>query len=704
MKILLVVPRFTCSPAENYMLPAGLAYIASALKEADREVYGLNLNHSDRPVPELLSEMIQRHSIDAIGVGSLSPHFPLVKHIIDAAHRIKPGIISILGGGLLTSEPELVMDAMSATFGVIGEGEATIVELIDAISAGVSPAGVNGIIYRDAGGKLVRTSPREEISNIDTIPFPDYELFGISEFYKYRFRNEGRESTVTESNRQIYVCASRSCPFKCTFCYHPVGSKYRQRSLDSIFEEIDYLIHKYNPTSLSIIDELFSVDKERIFEFCRRIKKYDLKWQVQMRVVDIDRQILDTMRDAGCFALSYGLESGSDKVLKSMKKHITAKDIETALQVTYDARLHVQGNYIIGDPAEDFDTLTETVDLWLKYHKLSIFFVLIRTFPGADIYKYALDKGLIADKLSYIESQCLPDFHLTSLSNEQYIKAVLLINILSASFGCFPGEIKDCYPTHTQEHVGQMYDVVIKCPHCLEETTYRNMAANGSTMISCQVCYRRFHIPQPGNWKATPINYLLSKHYTYSPEHAQEFHDRLTGWEWPNRDGMAGRLLELFGHSFLVPGSLEMNEAVFRNFSAYYVGSSGGRTFYLPLFAAPGDYRPLNHPLYLGDRVGSLVSEWVAQRKRVILFGPPDQIKILMNHTNILDANIIGMSSPKTEDWAQVSIEIPYINPKIMSISNPDAILITDPHNQDEIAKALAHFEKLNIRVVKLYE
>jgi hypothetical protein len=77
---------------------------------------------------------------------------------------------------------------------------------------------------------------------------------------------------------------------------------------------------------------------------------------------------------------------------------------------------------------------------------------------------------------------------------------------------------------------------------------------------------------------------------------------------------------------------------------------------------------------------------------------------ILMDHTNILDANIIGMSSPKTEDWEQVSIEIPYINPKIMSISNPDAILITDPHNQDMIAKALASFEKQNIQIVKLYE
>jgi hypothetical protein len=330
--------------------------------------------------------------------------------------------------------------------------------------------------------------------------------------------------------------------------------------------------------------------------------------------------------------------------------------------------------------------------------------VHIRTFPGAAIYDYALEKGLITDKLSYLKQQCLPGFHLTSLSNQEYIKTLLLVNVASAAMGYFPGEVKDCSQTHTHELFGQLCDVVIKCPHCLEEQTYRNMKLLGNNMISCQECYRRFYIPRLDNWHDTPINYLLSKYYVYKPEHAQEFHDRLAKWEWPaDENGISGCKLELFGHTFLVPSRLEMEEVILGNFNSYYVASSEGRTFCLPLSSAAGDYRALQHPIYLKPRVDSLVSEWIPQRKRVILFGPPGQVNVLLSHTGIGEANIIGTSSAFGEGSEKVALEIPYINPKIMHISSPDVILITDVHNQDELAKALAPLQKRNIEIVKLY-
>ena len=196
---------------------------------------------------------------------------------------------------------------------------------------------VKGIVYKTPDGYR-QTAPREEIADVDSIPFPCYEGFDMDLYLENQMVSDEYYSFYSDKPRIMPMILGRSCPYQCKFCFHPIGNKYRVRSLDNFFMELDQWKNKYAPTCILILDELFSASVERVYEFCERIKGYEIKWIVQMRVDIITKELLQTMRDAGCLSISYGLESFSPAVLKNMRKHISLADIENALKLTYEAK------------------------------------------------------------------------------------------------------------------------------------------------------------------------------------------------------------------------------------------------------------------------------------------------------------------------------------------------------------------------------
>jgi len=185
----------------------------------------------------------------------------------------------VVGGGIISGDPMPAMIALKADIGVIGQGEITMHELATALDNNLSYEEIPGLIFK-SGVRYITTSPRQEVKNLDDLPFPDYDGFSFPEYM-----------------RQInydaaYIIASRSCPLKCTFCFHPSGDKYRKRSLDNIFQEIDYLVDTYHPKALIVSDELFAPKRDRVIEFCKRIAKYKISWSVQLRVCDVDEEML----------------------------------------------------------------------------------------------------------------------------------------------------------------------------------------------------------------------------------------------------------------------------------------------------------------------------------------------------------------------------------------------------------------------------
>ena len=238
LNYLLVMPRLVQNMGDGYSFPLGIAYISASMKKAGHNVITLNLNHRNGEVDEIIRKEIEENKINVVATGGLSFQYSTVRRVVEAAKRVNREIITIVGGGIISGDPEPAMQALAyADYGVFGEGEITINELCAALEHGRELSKIDGIIYKN-GNSFITTKPRREIENIDSIPWPDYKGFEIEKYLR------STPPGISGLNRQntVFMLASRSCPYNCTFCFHTSGQKYRQRALDGFFDELDYMV------------------------------------------------------------------------------------------------------------------------------------------------------------------------------------------------------------------------------------------------------------------------------------------------------------------------------------------------------------------------------------------------------------------------------------------------------------------------------
>jgi len=406
MNYLLVMPKNLGSIEHFNIFPIGLAYVSASLKKGGYRVFTANLDYMEGDTRSILERLLREHDIDVVCTGGLSRDCHKLKEVIDITRGIDPRIITVVGGGIISSDAEPAMRVLDADIGVIGEGEITICELAEALDNGQSYADVHGLIYKDEHNAFVTTTPRQEIADINSIPMPDFDGFDYARWV----RSSGSGVILTD----------RSCPFHCTFCFHPTGSKYRQRSMDDIFDEVDYQIEHYQVQNIGLSSELFAITRNRVEDFCRRIAGYKIPWSCCLRVGDVDFELLSLMKESGCVKLVFGLESADNSVLKSMRKGITVEQITRALELTYDAGLMIEGGFIFGDLNETMETATNTLDYWRTHndmHYLNL--AMISVFPGSFLYKHACKTGLIQDREQFLRDRC-PLVNVSRLTDSQY--------------------------------------------------------------------------------------------------------------------------------------------------------------------------------------------------------------------------------------------------------------------------------------------
>lgn len=500
MKLLLIVPRYSLSnkPDYSYVLPIGFGYIFSVLEKGGHEVDSLNLNHFHGTAEQIITKKLDSKKYDFVCTGNNALGYKITELILKIArnHFSKPQ--TILGGPIITSEPELMLNELKPSIGVLGEGEETIIELLDAIEKKKSLKDVKGIIYKNKKNQVIKNPSREPIKDLDSIPFPNYEVFGAEEQLKNISTNQIFFTNLFDNTRVYPILASRSCPYQCTFCYH--DNKYRKRSMDNVMEELEFAVKKYKINFLTIYDECFALEKDRLLDFCKRITRlrneisWDLKWWCQFRVELVDDEILKTMKDAGCAIIGYGLESYSDAVLKSMKKHITPSQIDNALKKTFNAQIALQGFFIFGDTAETNETAKETLDYWRENCKGQVGLGFIQPYPGSEIYKRSLEKGVIKDRLAFIKDLTVWNwFNMTDKMTDKEVsklKQTLLENVSKYT--------KFTEPLKIKKMRNGKYDFLVKCPFCNQTTSYKNCAINnkftyGFNLI-CRKCSMRFFV------------------------------------------------------------------------------------------------------------------------------------------------------------------------------------------------------------------
>lgn len=401
MKILLVVYDNDSATSE---FPLGLGYIASVCRQAGHEVKVYEQNVYHQPEEDLL-RLLDRERFDLVGLGVIAGYYQYKKllKISEAINKSRQRPFYVLGGHGPAPEPGFFFAKTGADIIVIGEGEHTILEVIEYLQGKRSIGSIQGIAYRQSG-RCLQTPRRPTISDIDSIPYPAWDLFTMEHYVLHRLPR------MKSADRGMAVVSGRGCTFNCNFCYR-MDPGFRPRSAKSIIEEIAVLKDRYRVSYISFCDELLMTSEKRTEELCKELIKSRLgvKWLCSGRLNYATRSVLKLMEEAGCVFISYGVESMDDGILKVMNKGLTVKQITRGVENTLAAGISPGINIIFGNIGETKEALAKGVDFLLKYadHAQLRTIKPVTPYPGSALYYYAIEKGMLKGCADFYEKKHL---------------------------------------------------------------------------------------------------------------------------------------------------------------------------------------------------------------------------------------------------------------------------------------------------------
>ena len=388
MKVLLINPPIR-ENAKPINFPIGLGIIASVLLENGHEVEVFDINALRLSKDQVISNL-KKYSPDLIGIGGLITTYKYLKWIIPEIKSIFPNLKIIVGGGVVTENPEILLKATVADYAVIAEGEITIVELLDALISNTDLSEVKGLAFKNDQGNIIINPKRELIKNLDDSPMPAYHLFPMDIY----LMNQSH-SRILGRQPEMNIITSRGCPYNCNYCYHIFSKGVRYRSINSVIEEIKFFIDSYQVHSFILIDETFTINTKRVTEFCEALKRENIiiTWSCYARVSLVEKNLLKTMKEAGCYRIGFGIESGSQKILDLMNKKETVEQAERAIKVVRKSGMICGTTFMCGYIGETKETMRETVS-FCKKHLISTSFFFTTPYPGTQLYSIVEDKVL----------------------------------------------------------------------------------------------------------------------------------------------------------------------------------------------------------------------------------------------------------------------------------------------------------------------
>ena len=410
MKILLINPLIR-EWAKPNVFPLGLGYIASVLKGKGHEVEVMDIN-AYRWDKQKVEQIIRDSDYDIVGVGAIVTVYRYVKWLVGILRKYHPDKKIVIGGSVATSIPQIILERTQADIACMGEGEVTVVELIEILQTGCDDlSSIDGIWYKGAEGKIYRNNPRAPVKDLDTLPLPSWDLFPMEIYLKNPIGAPNRNKWIDGDSDDnpplsININGTRGCPYKCIYCYHDfMGQGYRHRSPGNLIREIRLLHDRYGVTYYHFIDDEFVLKKKFIHDFCKKLKNEfngSITWGCAGRVNLMTERLIAEMADAGCVLIGYGIESGSQKMLDVMKKGVTVEHAKEAIKLTKKYLGWADCSFMIGTPGENRETIQETVD-FCKELDLTPEVIFFETpYPGTELYRIALEQGKINDKEEYI--------------------------------------------------------------------------------------------------------------------------------------------------------------------------------------------------------------------------------------------------------------------------------------------------------------
>jgi anaerobic magnesium-protoporphyrin IX monomethyl ester cyclase len=362
--------------------------------------------------------ILRDEQIEIIGIITVTPIYDNVVQLCTAIKKEFPSIVTIIGGIHPTLVPLESMAPDCFDFAVKGEGEQTILDLVEALNNGGGYSEISGVVYRD-GRRLCQTVERPLIQDLDSIPFPDWSLIRKM---KYSYPDALYHPVFP-------IFTSRGCPAACTYCQtkNIFTRLLRNRSAQNIVDEMEYLIKVWGAKEIHIWDDVFTANKKVVFEVRDMMKSRGLKIPINfpngIRADEVDPGILSALAEMGTYQVAYGAESGNEDVLKVLEKGCTKSQVRNAVRWAKDVGLEVWGYFLFGAPGETRDQMEETIDFAIELDLDVAKFHILEPYPGSKIFYQLASRGLIDDyNYANYGIHTGPDHHLEAVTKEDMLE------------------------------------------------------------------------------------------------------------------------------------------------------------------------------------------------------------------------------------------------------------------------------------------
>ena len=336
----------------------GIGYMAAVLEKNGYDVDVIDATALELTYDELGEEILKRNP-DIVSISALTPTIGVALDSADKIKQVKPDTLVVLGGYHPTFEYKSVLEEDSVDVVVRGEGEYTLLELVQTIEKGGDLKEVQGLAFHD----------------------------------------ENDDSLVFITTNVATIITTRGCPMQCSFCSSAAlhGNKLRRRSYSNVVDEIEMRLLEENIDTIAFMDDTFTLNKRFVYDFCREIKRRNLKfwWGCTSRVDTLDEELLQTMKDAGCITIFIGVESADQQTLDKMNKNITVAKTENAFKLARKVGIRTIASCVIGMPEDTRSSIQKTIGYVKKLNPNYALYSLATPYPGTRFYNETFKKNLI---------------------------------------------------------------------------------------------------------------------------------------------------------------------------------------------------------------------------------------------------------------------------------------------------------------------
>ena len=387
----------------RHFLPLGLAYVAASLEKAGFPVDVLDNYLLEKPIAEV-KLLIKQRNPEIVGITCGSATYSRCIETSKAVKEMLPSCKVVVGGWHPTYEPESMLQHPEIDYVVMGEGERAMVELAAHITKGRTSKhlmDIAGLAYKNEG-RIVK-NPQRFINNLDEVPFPARHLLPMHLY--------ARQIEYLEVKPVDNMNIARGCPYNCAFCETKQlwGSACRGFSPKYVLEEIKHLMANFGTKGIYFINDNFTMRKKDTSELCALIRKekVDIEWVCDTRVDLVTREMLREMKTAGCKTIWFGGESGSQRILDKLNKHVSLEQTETAFKMCREEGIHTACSFLLGVPGETIDEMNMTFKFARKLDPDWCRFNIFVAVPGSTLYREVMEKKLydrLEDFAAYVKT------------------------------------------------------------------------------------------------------------------------------------------------------------------------------------------------------------------------------------------------------------------------------------------------------------